>query len=197
MEQDSSIGTKTTNLWNGKTIALISLFVVTVIAVTVFFTNKKSIYDELELTLFFISASLFAFLSYGLYSGAKIAGRPLFPQLNVVDISSLDPGIDIGFPEVGDGIAGIILSIILWFVFTIALFFLLTFLVTAAWSAVLLLAFALYWLFYRALRIVFLKSFECKGDIGLSMQYALKYSFLYTGWMFLLIRATEYYLKRT
>jgi hypothetical protein len=184
-------------LWNAKTIALVSAAVVIITACTVFLISKKSIYDELEITVSIIAFVLFAFLCYGLYNGATMVGKPLSPELKFIDPSLVDATpIDVPDIDVGDGIGGVIISIILWIVLTIVLFILLTFVLTTLWSVLLLLVFALYWLFYRALRIVFLKARICKGDLGLSMQYSLMYTVLYTGWIFGLIWLSKHYLNK-
>jgi magnesium-transporting ATPase (P-type) len=184
-------------LWNAKTLALVSAAVVIITACTVFLLSKKSIYDELEITVSIIAFVLFAFLAYGLYNGATIVGKPLFPELKFVDPSLVDAApIDVPDIDVGDGIGGIIISIVLWIVLTIILFILLTFVLTTVWSVLLVLIFALYWLFYRALRIVFLKARICKGDLGLSIQYSLMYTVLYTGWIFGLIWLSKNYLNK-
>lgn len=47
-----------------------------------------------------------------------------------------------------------------------------------------LMAAALYWIFYRALRLVFAKSRTCQGQLLRSMEYALLYTACYTGWIF-------------
>lgn len=187
-------------LWNAKTIALLSAAVVIITASIVFFVSKRSIYDELEITVSIIALALFAFLAYGLYNGATIHGKPLFPELKFVDPSYVDAmpidAPDIDSIDIGDGIGGVIISIILWIVLTIVLVILLTFVLTTMWSALLLLIFVLYWLFYRALRIVFLKARICKGDLGLSIRYSLMYTILYTGWIFGLIWMSKHYLNR-
>ncbi|KAF0143971.1 MAG: hypothetical protein FD156_2245 [Nitrospirae bacterium] len=180
-----------------KTIALVSSAVVIVISLTVFFVSKRSIYEELETMASIIALILFVFLSYGLYKGATIIGKPLFPELKFVDLSLADaPTIDVPDIDIGDGIGGIIVSIILWIVLTVVIFLLLAFVFTTLWSVLLLLVFALYWIFYRALKIVFLKARLCKGNLGLSIKYSLMYTVLYTGWFFGLIWLSNYYLNK-
>jgi hypothetical protein len=46
---------------------------------------------------------------------------------------------------------------------------------------------ALYWMFYRALKLVFDKTSVCRGQWMPSLGYALLYTVLYTGWLFLLL----------
>jgi hypothetical protein len=49
----------------------------------------------------------------------------------------------------------------------------------------------LYWVFFRALKFVFSKSTETKGDIGISAFYSLIYTVLYLGWIFGIVYLTE------
>jgi hypothetical protein len=183
-------------LLNGRTVALISFVVIIVILILVFLSFKRSIYDELEITIGIIGLALFIFLTYELYNGANIIGRPIFPKLKKVDFSNLDLITDL--PDIGidDGILGIIGAIIAWVAFTIIIFVLLTFVFTVLWSAILILAFALYFLFFRALRIVFLKSSLCKNNLIMSLKYSLLYSVLYTCWILGIIMISKYFSTR-
>jgi len=45
-------------LWNGRTIAIISIAVILVTSVIVFFSSKRTIYDELEITITIIAFTL-------------------------------------------------------------------------------------------------------------------------------------------
>lgn len=181
--------------WNGRITAIITLAVIIVTAVIVFLTNKRSVYDELEITLAIISIALFLFLTYGLYNGASIIGKPLFPKLKEVDFSKLDFISDVPDIDLGDGITGVIGAILLWIVVSIIVFVLLTFVFTLLWSALLILAFVLYWLFFRAMRQVFLNSF-CKGNLKMSIKYSFLYSVLYTGWIFGVVLISKYFSTR-
>jgi len=180
-------------LWNGRTIAIISAAVIIVTAALVFLTNKRSIYDELEITVAIIAFALFIFLTYGLYNGATIVGKPIFPKLKQIDTSGMDFTGDLTGIELGEGIFGIIGTILLWIVLAIVIVLLLSFILTVLWSAILIFAFVLYFLFFRALRIVFLKSKICKGDLGMSLKYSFLYSILYTGWIFGITMLTKYF----
>jgi hypothetical protein len=45
-------------LWNGRTITIISIAVILVTSVIVFFSSKRTIYDELEITITIIAFTL-------------------------------------------------------------------------------------------------------------------------------------------
>lgn len=98
--------------------------------------------------------------------------------------------------DAGGGILGFITTILLWIFIAISAVMLLIFVFTILWSALLILIFILYWLFFRALRLVFLKSQLCKGNMGLSLGYSFLYTLLYTGWIFIILMMSEYFLKQ-
>ena len=163
-------------------LAVAATVVIFAIATIVFIISKRSVYDELEITISLVALALFGFLWYALYNGARLVGKPSMPQIRLVDPSLVDaPPLD-SF-DFGGSIGSIVASIVL----AIVLAVLLAFVLSALWSAVLLLIFALYWLFYRAMRIVLLKSFECSGNLAPSLRYAFIYTFLYTGWLFAIV----------
>ena len=60
-----------------------------------------------------------------------------------------------GIPDVGDGIAGIILGILAWIIFSILLLLFIWFFGAIVCTMVLAFAAMLYWIFFRAVRLVF------------------------------------------
>ncbi|WP_232731488.1 hypothetical protein [Tenacibaculum sp. SZ-18] len=86
--------------------------------------------------------------------------------------------------EVGDGISGIIVSIVLWIVMSIVFVLLLALLEVVFWFSLLIILGMLYWLFFRALKLVFNKSNETKGSIQRAIFYVLSYTSMYVGWLF-------------
>ena len=64
--------------------------------------------------------------------------------------------------EVGDGIGGLIMSILLWIGMTILIFILLILLEAFFWVSIFIILAMLYWVFFRALRLVFSKSPKTK-----------------------------------
>ncbi|WP_123902692.1 hypothetical protein [Chryseobacterium elymi] len=103
-----------------------------------------------------------------------------------VDSLDFDP------PVVGDSIGAVVLSVVLWFVFTVVLVVLLYFLGFLFWAAVLFLTAMLYWIFFRALRLVFKNSGKCKGNLLKSLTFGLFYSFLYISWIYGIIFLANY-----
>jgi hypothetical protein len=97
------------------------------------------------------------------------------------------PHIDLpGLPDSGDDLVGCLVTIVLWIGLLILLVVLLWVLAQVI-AALPVLAMALYWIFYRALRVVFAKSRSCKGQLRRSMGYGLLYTAAYVGWIFVLL----------
>lgn len=145
----------------------------------------------------YFSGSFFIFISSGLYFGLKLkdnVGHILHRErvkkysdnISLPDVSGFEP------PAVGDGIGGVIVSIILWFLISIALSFLLYFLGFFFWAAILFFAAMLYWIFFRALRLVFKNSRKCKGNLLKSFAFGFFYSFLYISWIYGIIFLVNY-----
>ena len=176
-------------VFNLRLLAVVATVVIALITTAVFIISNQSIYDELEITLILIAVVLFLFLCHALNSGATIVGRPLFPKLKFVDPAGIE-----GLPVDALDLGGTIGSILAWFVLTVLFAFLFAFVATALWSALVLLVFALYWLFYRALRTVLVHAKKCKGNLSLSISYSLLYTVLYTGWCFVIVWLREFWV---
>ncbi len=132
-------------------------------------------------------------MSYGLYKGIGITDNfPKFKEFKTGEIIA-NSGVSPDLPsiEVGDGIGGLIMSILLWIGMTIIIFVLLVLLEAFFWVSIFIILAMLYWVFFRALKFVFSKSKDSKGDIGISAIYSLSYTVLYLGWIFGIIYLTE------
>lgn len=132
-------------------------------------------------------------MTYGLYKGiGLIDDFPKFRNFKSGDYL-LDSGATPDLPniDVGDGIGSLVLSILLWIGMTILFVFLLILLEAVFWFSIFIILAMLYWIFFRALKFVFSKSIDTKGDIGISAIYALVYTSLYTGWIFGIVYTTE------
>ncbi len=102
---------------------------------------------------------------------------------NADSIAEID-GSGLDFPDIGDGIEGIIISIVLWFLISVLLTFGVWFFVNFIWVIALLFIAMLYWVFFRAVRLVFKHSKECKGQLIKSIAYGLGYTTLYSSWIY-------------
>jgi len=131
-------------------------------------------------------------MTYGLYTGIGLIDNfPKFRNFKTGDLSGASQYMDTPSINVGNGIGGLILSILLWIGMTILLIVLLIILEAVFWFSLFIILAMLYWIFFRALKFVFNKSKDTKGDIGISAIYSLIYTLLYVGWIFGIVYLTE------
>ena len=132
-------------------------------------------------------------MTYGLYTGIGLIDN--FPKFRNFQTGNLTGNasqtIDMPSIDVGDGIGGLILSIVLWIAMSILFVVLLIVLEAVFWFSLFIILAMLYWIFFRALKFVFNKSKDTKGDIGISAVYSLTYTLLYVGWIFGIVYLTE------
>ena len=149
--------------------------------------------SNLYLSLGIIATALFLFMTYGLYVGMGLIDNfPKFRSFKKGDImGNASPTFDTPFIEAGDGIGGLILSIVLWIAMSILFVILLIVLEAVFWFSLFIILAMLYWIFFRALKFVFNKSKDTRGDIGISAVYSLTYTLLYVGWIFGIVYLTE------
>lgn len=176
-----------------------TLVIITVVLLSVWLSGKtdhRSLFQNSILSTSVLAGVFFLFISIGLYSGLKLkdnVGNILNKERiqRYADKTPKFDGFEFDPPAIGDGIGGVILSVLLWIVISILLIFLSYFFGLFFWSAVLLGA-ILYWIFFRALRLVFKNSGKCKGDLLKSFGFGFFYSFLYISWMYGIIFLIKY-----
>ena len=177
----------------GKSVFIISLIVIGITILTVYLAGinyNRSVSSNLYLSLGIIGICLFIFMTYGLYKGAGLVDDfPKYRSFKSGDLfSSTGELPDIPSVEVGDGIEGIVLSvvlsIILWIAMTIFLVIVLIMLEAIFWFSLFVILTMIYWVFFRALKLVFSKVNETRENIGKSILYSLGYTILFTGWIF-------------
>jgi len=193
-------------LVTSKSVFTISLIVAFVTILFVFITGLKinrSIIDNSLISLSILSLSFFTFITCGLYFGFKLkdnigdltkqitwesSGSGVFPDFD----SGGGKGVMEGSIEAGaeHGIEGIIVTILLWVGITIFLVLLIVFFETIVWAMLMIFLGMLYWVFFRALRLVFKNSVKCKGNFSKSVLLALGYTLLYTSWMYGIVLVT-------
>ncbi|KMQ65031.1 hypothetical protein ACM46_12610 [Chryseobacterium angstadtii] len=159
--------------------------------------SHRSLFQNSVISTSILTVVFFLFISCGLYYGLKLRDNigPILTKERIKIFSDKTPEIgsfDFDGGAVGDGIGGIIISIILWILISILLVFLLYFLGVFFWCAVLFFMAMLYWIFFRALRLVFKNSGKCKGNVLKSMAFGLFYSFLYIFWIYGIIFLANY-----
>ncbi|MBU3010017.1 hypothetical protein KO506_01210 [Polaribacter vadi] len=184
------------NYLKGKSVFIVSLFVIAISILTVYLTGinyNRSLTSNLYLSIGIIAISLFLFMTFGLYKGVGLIDN--FPKFRSFKrgtiLENASPPFESPIIEVGDGIGGLILSILLWIGMTILIVILFIVLEAIFWFSFFIILTMLYWIFFRALKLVFNKSKETKGDIAISAFYSLTYTILYSGWIFGLVYLTE------
>jgi hypothetical protein len=182
----------------GKPVFIVSLLVIGITILTVYLTGEnynRTVTSNLYISLSIIGIALFLFMTYGLFKGIALTDN--FPKFRnfksgeFITSSGQVPDLDFPSIDIGDGIGGLIMSILLWIGMTI-LFVALLFLLDAVfWISIFIILTMLYWVFFRALRLVFSKSPRTKGAIGISAIYSLAYTVIYLGWIFGVVYLTE------
>ena len=147
-----------------------------------------------------LSIAFFLFITISLYSGTKLKDNlgkltDKFDsnKLNFLKEIKADGGFGHSVLEIGEGIGGIIISVILWILATVIISYLFFALGTIIWLSVLVFLGMLYWIFFRALRLIFKKSSECSGNFNRSVFYGFTYTILYNFWIYGIILLTKIY----
>jgi hypothetical protein len=180
----------------GKSVFAVSLFVIAITILTVYLTGihyNRSITANLYLSLAIIATALFLFITYGLYYGIKLIDNfPKYKNFETGDITrNATPKLELPSIEVGDGIGGFIISLLLWVAMSIVFVVLLLVLEVLFWLSLFILLAMLYWVFFRALKFVFSKSKVTKGDLGISAVYAITHTIFYVGWIYGIVYLTQ------
>lgn len=186
----------------GKTllIAFLGTIVITVLSVCLTgLTSHRSILENSIISLSILALCFFIFLTFGLFNGLNVLDNYSHKlQLKWRTALRKDHGDgswvpdfgDVEAPDLGDGIGGIILGILLWIIVTIIVVWLLITLQAVVWLTMIILVAAIYWILIRALKLIFSKSTECEDDFLKSVTYATGYTILYIGWIYGVVYAT-------
>lgn len=198
---------RTYRLVDSRIVFIITLLVIALTVVGVYLWGLGSHHTFFEnsfLSTTILSAAFCSFITVGLFHGIKLkdnVGRitdkikseelPEMPE-----ISPTEPAVDIG-DDFGGMILGIVINILLWIVTAVLLAVVLW--VFGQLLVISLLAFAamLYWIFFRALRLVFKNSKRTKGDLPMSVIYGVFYTFLYNFWIYGLLFLVAFFKGTT
>ena len=182
-------------IWRVRSIVLAAVLAVGIISALVFLLGHRSAIVEAEITLGIVAAALMLFLTVGLYRGVRVQRETMefyWPDqrsiLDGLDGSSLPELPDLGI-DADDGCLGVIIGILGAVGLGILLLILTWLLINLIWAVWLVLMIALFWVFNRALRIVFARARTCRGNLPNSLRYAALYTLLYTSWLFGLLWA--------
>lgn len=186
-------------LLSASNVALVSCVVVslTTVAVWLFGLGQhRSLFANSLISTTIIFAAFFIFTTVGLYHGVKlrddvgrltdrISSKHFPPNPGVTDFPNFD------FSE-GHGILGILAAIVIAVLVAIAAVFVIWLVGALLWTGILIFAAMLYWVFFRALRLVFKNSNRCRGRLGASLWEGFWYGTLYTVWIYGIIIAAHY-----
>lgn len=160
--------------------------------------SHKSLYENLLFILLLLSITFFVFITFGLYKGFKLKEN-IGKLTDHIDAKKL-PDFSGGFPDISaeseglggiaEGLGGLFIAIVC----ALALVLIGWLFVLSAWFVLIFLAAVLYWVYFRALRLVFKRSGICQRNIMMSLKYAGLYSLLYTSWIFAFIATLHYFI---
>jgi hypothetical protein len=172
----------------------------TVIGIWLFGLGQhRTIYENSILSTSILSVAFFLFLTIGLYNGIKLKDDlgKITDKIKIDKMPDLSGGLELpsGLPDMGEGIAGVILGILAWVLFSVLLLLFIWLFGAIVWTMILVFAAMLYWIFFRALRLVFKNSNKCKDNLTTSIAYGLGYTALYNFWIYGIILATHYLIK--
>ena len=190
-------------LIDSKKIFTISLIIIAITVLCVWFYGigkHKTIIENSLISTSILSIAFFLFITISLYNGTKLkdsVGKLTdtfdAKKLNFLKEINGDSFFGNSLPEIGEGIGGIIASIIFWILATIIISYLFFALGAIIWMSILIFLAMLYWVFFRALRLIFKKSAECSGNIERSVFYGITYTLLYNFWIYGIILLTKMY----
>lgn len=194
--------TKTDNkILTSKTVFTVTIIVavLTVLSIWLFGLGQhRTIFENSILSTTVLSIAFYLFLTIGLYNGIKLKDDigKLTDKINLSnlpDFSHTGEGAD--FLDVGDGIGGIIISTVLWILMTFLIGLFVWLFGAVLWSGIIVFIAMLYWIFFRALRLVFKNSNKCKGNLTISLVYRFFYTIFYNFWIYGVIFGTQYLIK--
>ena len=188
------------NLINSKTVFVSTLIVVPTLTLIIYLTGvnvHRTLYLNSLLSTTIISIVFLAFITTGLYNGWKLKdGIGNFldkfylwkkPSSTTMDVSNFEPFV---FDE--GGIEGCLVSIVIWIVLGLFGSFIFWLLGAFIWAPILVVAGLLYWIIFRAFRLIFRNSAKCKGNFIKSFGIALLFTFLYNCWIYAIIFGTHF-----
>jgi len=148
--------------------------------------NHDVFFENSFLSTTVLSVTFCSFITVGLFQGSKskssgdIVTGPT-KQANPADTSQPNPATD---DEFNGMIAGVVTSMLLWILAAIVLAVSLW--AFGKWLVIPLVVFAamLYWIFFRALRLVSRHSKRTRGDLPMSVIFGVFYTFLYNFWIY-------------
>ncbi len=148
----------------------------------------RSVFYNSMLSTTILSMAFFLFISIGLFKGIKLKDdlgklTDKIQPSKFPDLTNSSFGGE--FIHAGEGIGGILLSIVLWLLVSILLTGFIWLFGLVMWTLILVVMAMLYWVFFRALRLVFKSSNQCRGNFAKSVYLGLSYTLLYNSWIYI------------
>ena len=202
MQRTTNIKATRKKLVTTRTVFTVTILVIalTVLSIWLFGLGQhRTIFENSILSTTTLSAAFFLFLTVGLYKGIKLKDDigKITDKIKMQKMPDFSGNLELpdDIPDVGEGIAGIILGILAWLLCSILLLLFVWLFGAMVWTMILVFAAMLYWIFFRALRLVFKNSNKCKGNLTTSIMFGLGYTVLYNFWIYGIILATHYLLN--
>lgn len=174
---------KTHRLITTKSVIAITFVVFLTVSLLDYFFNLRNyhtLYQNLLFILIFFTLFLIGAMTLGLYYGIKLQDN-IGKLTDNINLNKLPDMNGASFPDgdFGEGLIAL-LSAIVMILFAYVFIML-------SWYFLILFSAMLYWIYFRALRLVFKHSVKCKNNWRESLKIALLYSFSYTFWLYLVI----------
>lgn len=186
-------------LLSAGSVALVSgaVIAVTTLAVWLFGLGQhRSLFANSLISTTILFVAFCAFTTVGLYHGVKLrddVGRltDRISRNHFPGASGLEGLPNFDFSD-GHGIIGILAAIVMAVAVAILAVFVIWLVGALLWTYILIFAAILYWVFFRALRLVFKTSNRCRGRWAASLGQGLGHASLYTVWVYAIIYAAHY-----
>ena len=185
-------------LVTSKTVFTVTMIVslLTILSIWLFGLGQhRTLFLNSILSTSILSIAFFLFVTIGLYKGVKLKDDigNLTDKLRLSKLSIPTDAVNsTDFIILGDKIEDIVFGIFLWLVVTVLIGIFIWLFGTIIWTGVIVFIAMLYWIFFRALRLVFKNSNKCKNNLKISLAYGLGYTTLYNFWIYAIILATQF-----
>jgi hypothetical protein len=177
----------------GKTAFYLFALTCAIVIITIWLTGldiHRTISNNALYSLTIITLIFFSFVAYGLYRGVGLMDNfgSVKNKVTFVEPSGISGDIPTADFPIGefasDGLEGILIGLVLWigiFILTVVLVF---FFETIVFAGLVIFTGMLYWIFYRATKLIFRYSRLTKNNLKKSISIGLKYSLMYSGWIY-------------
>lgn len=182
------------SVWRVKPIVRISFLVAALTLISVYFWGlgqHRTFFENLMISITILSLVIFLFISIGLYRAVNVVHETDVQEnaspAGKLDLfhNSADLASGIEAPDFdADDLGGILVSILLWIGWAILVAMAVWFFSEVIVVAIGSFAAMLYWIFFRALRLIFNNSNQCRGNIWESLRNGAFYTVLYNFWIY-------------